>query len=88
MNSRAFTKAYTRAYSEISGEEVDSIEQIPDRALRFISRIPIRQLLIPIVQDELMKGKSRKEVSIYLDIPTGLTRWIGIQCGHFKATSQ
>lgn len=86
MNNRAFEKAYISAYNEISGNAVDSVEDIPDRALRFISRVPIRQLLVPVVQDALNSGRSRQEVAISLDVPIGLVRWIGVRCGHFKAS--
>jgi len=86
MNKRAFEKAYISAYNEVANKDVDSVEAIPDRALNFISRVPIRQLLVPVVQDELSKGRSRQEVAISLDIPVGLVRWIGVRCGHFKAS--
>lgn len=60
----------------MSGIEVECITEIPKDQLDFVSRIPIRCLLKPIILDELDSGKSERAIARQLGVSRSFVNYV------------
>lgn len=79
MRSNTYKKAYIQAYKHISGEDVFDLSEVPDHALEYMTKIPIRCLLKPLIYESLDRGLSIRAVARKFDIPPSFVNYTKVK---------
>ena len=76
-------KYMVRFYNEISGSEIERVEDMPAPAFNTIKYLPHVELVRPFVCKDLLKGRSRISLIEKYNLTEHQVRQIGRDLGHY-----